>query len=119
MSTTRAVPALTDLAAEFATVTWTREALGAAMKAAAARHGIKPGQVMMALRVLVCGTRETPAIDACCSAGATRSAPAGAEPDEVGARGSRKRVARALRGGVRLRTHDDVDVPVEPMSERP
>jgi glutamyl-tRNA synthetase len=57
-------PALSDLAAEFATVTWTREALGAAMKAAAARHGIKPGQVMMALRVLVCGTRETPAIDA-------------------------------------------------------
>ncbi len=34
------------------------------MKAAAARHGLKPGQVMMALRVLVCGTRETPAIDA-------------------------------------------------------
>ena len=58
------LPALSELAAEFATVTWTREALGAAMKAAAARHGIKPGQVMMALRVLVCGTRETPAIDA-------------------------------------------------------
>ena len=57
-------PALSDLAAEFETVTWTRESLGAAMKAAAARHGIKPGQVMMALRVLVCGTRETPAIDA-------------------------------------------------------
>ena len=41
-----------------------REALGAAMKAAAARHGLKPAQVMMAMRVLVCGTRETPAIDA-------------------------------------------------------
>jgi len=34
------------------------------MKATAARHGLKPGQVMMAVRVLVCGTRETPAIDA-------------------------------------------------------
>jgi len=57
-------PALSELAAEFETVTWTREALGAAMKAAAARHGLKPAQVMMAMRVLVCGTRETPAIDA-------------------------------------------------------
>jgi glutamyl-tRNA synthetase len=57
-------PALEVLCAEFAALPWTREALGAAMKAAAARHGIKPGQVMMALRVLVCGTRETPAIDA-------------------------------------------------------
>ncbi len=57
-------PALAELAAEFETAAWTKEALGAAMKAAAARHGIKPGQVMMALRVLVCGTRETPAIDA-------------------------------------------------------
>ena len=41
-----------------------REAIGAALKAAAARHGLKPGQVMMPLRVLVCGTKETPAIDA-------------------------------------------------------
>ena len=56
--------ALEELATEFAASTWTREALGAAMKAAAARHGLKPAQVMMAMRVLVCGTRETPAIDA-------------------------------------------------------
>ncbi len=34
------------------------------MKAAAARHGLKPGQVMMPLRVIACGTKETPAIDA-------------------------------------------------------
>ena len=33
------------------------------MKAAAARHGLKPGEVMMAMRMLVCGTKETPAID--------------------------------------------------------
>ncbi|MEP7183250.1 MAG: glutamate--tRNA ligase [Betaproteobacteria bacterium] len=56
--------ALTELAAEFATIAWTREKIGAALKAAAARHELKPPQVMMALRVLSCGTRETPAIDA-------------------------------------------------------
>jgi len=57
-------PALTALAAELGGVAWTREALGAALKASAARHGLKPAQVMMAVRMLVCGTRETPAIDA-------------------------------------------------------
>ena len=56
--------ALTELAAEFASVDWSREALGAAMKSAAARHGLKPPQVMMAMRALVCGTPSTPAIDA-------------------------------------------------------
>ena len=56
--------ALTELAMELASVAWTRESLGTAMKAAAARHGLKPGSVMMAVRVIVCGTRETPAIDA-------------------------------------------------------
>jgi glutamyl-tRNA synthetase len=57
-------PALTELAAEFSTVEWSRAALGAALKAAAARQGLKPAQVMMAMRMLLCGTRETPAIDA-------------------------------------------------------
>jgi len=57
-------PALTELAAEFERIDWRREALGVAMKAAAARHELKPAQVMMAMRMLVCGTRETPAIDA-------------------------------------------------------
>ena len=42
-------PALTELAGEFETTDWTREAIGAAIKAAAARHGIKPPQVMMPL----------------------------------------------------------------------
>jgi glutamyl-tRNA synthetase len=56
--------ALVDLAGQLPAVEWTRESLGAAMKAAAARHGLKPGAVMMAMRALVCGTRETPAIDA-------------------------------------------------------
>lgn len=57
-------PALAELQAEFAALPWTREAIGAALKAAAARHGLKPPQVMMALRVLVAGTPTTPAIDA-------------------------------------------------------
>jgi glutamyl-tRNA synthetase len=56
--------ALQELATEFSSLPWTRESLGAAMKAAAARHGLKPGEVMMTMRALVCGTRETPAIDA-------------------------------------------------------
>jgi len=57
-------PALAELARDFATLDWTRDAILAALKAAAARHGLKPPQVMMPLRVVVCGTRETPAIDA-------------------------------------------------------
>ncbi|MEO8305482.1 MAG: glutamate--tRNA ligase [Betaproteobacteria bacterium] len=56
--------ALTELATKLPGLDWTREALGAAMKVAAGSHGLKPGQVMMAMRILVCGTRETPAIDA-------------------------------------------------------
>ena len=57
-------PAVVDLHGEFAAIDWTREALMMALKAAAARHGLKPPQVMMALRMLVAGTTSTPAIDA-------------------------------------------------------
>ena len=57
-------PALIALHAEFASVPWTREALLAAVKAAASRHALKPPQVMMPLRVLVAGSPQTPAIDA-------------------------------------------------------
>jgi glutamyl-tRNA synthetase len=56
--------ALSNLLAAFATLDWTREALAAAMKSAAATHGLKPPQVMMSMRLLVCGTTSTPAIDA-------------------------------------------------------
>ena len=56
--------AVSDLAESLNDIDWTRESLGAAMKAEATKRGLKPGQVMMAMRVLVCGTRETPAIDA-------------------------------------------------------
>jgi glutamyl-tRNA synthetase len=57
-------PALEELAREFEALAWTRDALLAALKAAAARHGLKAPQLMMPLRVLVCGTTQTPAIDA-------------------------------------------------------
>jgi len=56
--------ALVELHSEFASLEWTREALLAAMKAAAARHGLKPPQIMMSMRLLVAGTPTTPAIDA-------------------------------------------------------
>lgn len=57
-------PALVDLYGEFATLAWTRESIGAAVKSAAARHGLKAPPLMMALRMLVTGTPQTPAIDA-------------------------------------------------------
>ena len=57
-------PALVELHGEFAALDWTRETLMAALKATAARHGLKPPQVMMAMRMLVAGTTSTPAIDA-------------------------------------------------------
>ncbi len=57
-------PALVELHAEFASLPWTREALMGALKAAAARHGLKPPPIMMAIRMLVAGTTSTPAIDA-------------------------------------------------------
>jgi len=56
--------ALAELHGDFASVPWQREALGNTIKAAAARHGLKPAQVMMPLRALVAGTLKTPAIDA-------------------------------------------------------
>lgn len=57
-------PAITELYDEFAALPWQRDAIGAALKAAAARYGLKPPQIMMPLRVLVAGTSSTPAIDA-------------------------------------------------------
>ncbi|TMH21971.1 MAG: glutamate--tRNA ligase [Betaproteobacteria bacterium] len=56
--------ALGDLCTTFQRIDWTREAIGSAIKATAAKHGLKPPQVMMAVRTLVTGTPQTPAIDA-------------------------------------------------------
>ena len=57
-------PALVELYERFAALPWSRESIGAALKSVATKHGLKPPQIMMALRMIVTGTRETPAIDA-------------------------------------------------------
>jgi glutamyl-tRNA synthetase len=57
-------PALVELHRALADVPWTREAIGALVKATASASGLKPPQVMMPLRALVAGTPQTPAIDA-------------------------------------------------------
>jgi glutamyl-tRNA synthetase len=57
-------PALVDLDEVFASLAWTREAIGGAIKEVATRNGLKPPQVMMALRALVTAEPQTPAIDA-------------------------------------------------------
>jgi len=56
--------ALVQLVADFEGVEWKRESIGAAIRHNATKHGLKPPQVMMPLRILVCGTPQTPAIDA-------------------------------------------------------
>jgi glutamyl-tRNA synthetase len=57
-------PALREILDAMGSHAWTREAIASLLKATAAKHGLKPPQVMMALRVLVAGTPQTPAIDA-------------------------------------------------------
>ena len=74
--------ALIELYGQFAMLEWSRESIGAAIKAAASQHGLKPGQIMMALRMLVTGTKETPAIDAVLAL--------------VGAERTRERIKRGL-----------------------
>ncbi len=56
--------ALSALHHEFATLDWTREAIAAAIKRVAGAHGLKPPRIMMALRGLLTGEAQTPAIDA-------------------------------------------------------
>jgi glutamyl-tRNA synthetase len=56
--------ALGQLAADLASIEWQREPILTAIKANASKHGLKPPQIMMPLRMLVCGTPQTPAIDA-------------------------------------------------------
>ncbi len=74
--------ALVALHAEFATIPWERATLGTTIKAEAARHPLKPAQLMMPLRALVAGTLKTPAIDAVL--------------ELVGREATRERMARGL-----------------------
>jgi glutamyl-tRNA synthetase len=57
-------PALRDLYEAFETLPWEKANIAAALKAALGSHGLKMPQLAPALRVLVCGRRETPSIDA-------------------------------------------------------
>ena len=59
--------ALEEIAGAFATLDWTRDAIGASIKAAAVRHSLKAGQVMMPLRWLTTGTSHTAARSTRCS----------------------------------------------------
>jgi glutamyl-tRNA synthetase len=57
-------PALRDLRDRLAAVEWSRAAISALLKLVLATHVIKMPQLAPALRVLVCGRVQTPAIDA-------------------------------------------------------
>jgi glutamyl-tRNA synthetase len=57
-------PALHSLYELFESIEWDREAIHGAIRSAAAKHGVKPPPVMMALRALATGQSQTPAIDA-------------------------------------------------------
>jgi glutamyl-tRNA synthetase len=56
--------ALEAVATRLGDAGWTRESIAAALKAAAAEHQLKAGEVMMPVRWLVAGNGHTPAIDA-------------------------------------------------------
>jgi len=56
-------PALIGFWERLESVEWSREALAQSIKATATAHGLKPPQIMMALRALVTGQLQTPAID--------------------------------------------------------
>jgi glutamyl-tRNA synthetase len=57
-------PALIELGEVFASLEWSREAIGGAIKEVAQRQGLKAPQIMMALRAVVTAEPQTPAIDA-------------------------------------------------------
>ena len=58
------LPAVTGIAEAFVDLPWTREAIGERLKSEAKKHGLKPPQIMMPLRMLVAGTTQTPSLDA-------------------------------------------------------
>jgi glutamyl-tRNA synthetase len=57
-------PALRALRERLAEVDWDRASIAAAFKQVLADHGLKMPQLAPAVRVLVCGRRDTPSIDA-------------------------------------------------------
>jgi glutamyl-tRNA synthetase len=57
-------PALKGLAAKLSTTPWNKAAIGIAIKACLAEHGVKMPQLAPAVRVLLCGRAQTPSVDA-------------------------------------------------------
>jgi glutamyl-tRNA synthetase len=57
-------PALAEFIEALAGIDWTKEAIGAALKAVLAAHKLKMPQLAMPVRLLVAGTTHTPSIDA-------------------------------------------------------
>jgi glutamyl-tRNA synthetase len=57
-------PALRALRERLASTEWNKDAIAAALKATLGEHSLKMPQLAPALRVLVCGRAQTPAIDA-------------------------------------------------------
>jgi glutamyl-tRNA synthetase len=59
-----AIPALQDLAQQFATVSWETAAVSAAIKEVIGKHGLKMPKLAMPLRVMLTGQTQTPSVDA-------------------------------------------------------
>jgi glutamyl-tRNA synthetase len=59
-----AIPALRDLAQQFATVTWETAAISASIKEVIVKHGLKMPKLAMPLRVMLTGQTQTPSVDA-------------------------------------------------------
>jgi glutamyl-tRNA synthetase len=59
-----AIPALRDLAQQFATVAWEATAISAAIKEVIGKHGLKMPKLAMPLRVMLTGQTQTPSVDA-------------------------------------------------------
>ena len=56
--------AVAAVAEAFSDLPWTREAIGGRLNSEAKKHGLKPPQLFMPLRMLVAGTTQTPSLDA-------------------------------------------------------
>jgi glutamyl-tRNA synthetase len=59
-----AIPALRDLAQQFATVAWETAAISASIKEVIVKHGLKMPKLAMPLRVMLTGQTQTPSVDA-------------------------------------------------------
>src|SRR5574340_1040393 len=57
-------PALVEIWEKFGHIEWQRQHISAALKTAAAAHGLKLGKVAMPLRIMTTGETQTPSIDA-------------------------------------------------------